>query len=286
MFELHGTIVEGVRIARSMKESIRGALQSRNPVPSVGVVVCAHDLATEKFITVKEKTAAELGIPLTLYRLSPQVTTEGLCAAVHEATTKHDGIVVQFPLPPHVDADAVRNVIPVGKDLDVISDQAFTLFKEGKSTVLPPVVGALDVIVGTYQVSLKDRCVVVVGEGRLVGIPAKIWAQQQGAEVVSANARTPDLSGLTSKAEALILGAGVPSLITPDMVREGVIVLDAGTSEAQGKLAGDADPSIATKASLFTPVPGGIGPITISVLFRNLITLSGGVPLDGVRGTW
>lgn len=269
-----GIMVEGVRIANTLKETLRGDIGHLVTKPSLGVLVCSEDLATQKFIALKQKNAAYLGVSLQLYEMPTTATTDELLGVLKEAIGKHHGIIVQFPLPPQVDADLVRNAIPWAWDVDLISDAAFLAFKEGKTNLFPPVVGALAAILTEYGLSLKGKRVVIVGEGRLVGIPAKVWAEREGAEVVTVNARTEHIAELTKSAEVLILGAGVPGLITPDMVTKGVVVLDAGTSEAGGKLAGDADPSVAFKASLFTPVPGGVGPITIAVLFENLVALA------------
>jgi methylenetetrahydrofolate dehydrogenase (NADP+) / methenyltetrahydrofolate cyclohydrolase len=115
---------------------------------------------------------------------------------------------------------------------------------------------------------------VIVGRGRLVGMPAEIWCQKQGARVTVVTRETKDAGELIAQAQILILGAGQPGLITKDMVRPNVILFDAGTSEDGGVLKGDADPGCAAVASLFTPVPGGIGPITIAVLLRNLLSLA------------
>jgi methylenetetrahydrofolate dehydrogenase (NADP+)/methenyltetrahydrofolate cyclohydrolase len=267
-------LAEGARIARTMKETLQGDIRRLVTKPSLGVLVCSQDLATEKFITLKQKNAGYLGVALELYRLPSTITTDELVSTLAKAIRKHHGIIVQFPLPHQVDGDTVRNAIPWAWDVDLISDTAFLMFKDGKTHLLPPVVGALAAILKEYRVPLKGKRVVIVGEGRLVGIPAKVWAEREGAEVVTVNARTENMAELTKSAEVLILGAGVPGLITPEMVTEGVVVLDAGTSEAAGKLAGDADPGVAQKAALFTPVPGGVGPITIAVLFENLVALS------------
>jgi len=106
-----------------------------------------------------------------------------------------------------------------------------------------------------------------------VGQPAAVWFRNHGAEVTIVNRKTPDIGAVTRASDIIVLGTGKPGILTPDMITERSVVLDAGTSETAGKLAGDADPACAQKAALFTPVPGGIGPITVAIIFRNLLAL-------------
>ena len=181
--------------------------------------------------------------------------TADVCQTVQVAAAQSDGIVVQLPLPPHVDTAAVHY--------------------DGSGTVLPPVVGAVAAIADTHRVSFQDKMVTVVGAGRLVGAPAALWVEAQGGIITVVTNETPidQVQTALSKADIIITGAGVPGLVTPDQVQPGVVVFDAGTSEDGGALVGDVDPTVAEKAALFTPVPGGIGPLTIACLLRNLVTL-------------
>jgi methylenetetrahydrofolate dehydrogenase (NADP+)/methenyltetrahydrofolate cyclohydrolase len=141
---------------------------------------------------------------------------------------------------------------------------------------MSPVVGAIDTICREYDLLLAAQQVVVVGDGRLVGKPAKVWAQRQGAHVASITKETSsdEARAVVAHADVLILGAGQANLVQPEMIKSGVIIFDAGTSEDGGELRGDADPACAGKASLATPVPGGIGPLTVACLFRNVVELS------------
>ena len=178
-----------------------------------------------------------------------------------------DGIIVQLPFPPQIPIQHVLDKISPTHDVDA-------LFYAGiGEEILPPVVGAIDAIAQRHQIVFTDKLVVVVGYGRLVGAPAKLYAESKGANVKVIQRDTTDANDIIKSADILILGAGVPGLITPNMVKDGVVVFDAGTSEEGGMLVGDAAPDVASKAALLTPVPGGIGPVTIAVLLRNLILL-------------
>jgi methylenetetrahydrofolate dehydrogenase (NADP+)/methenyltetrahydrofolate cyclohydrolase len=132
------------------------------------------------------------------------------------------------------------------------------------------VVSAVDEILKRNNVSLKKNKFVVAGKGKLVGRPVAVWLAGEGADVLAVDDQTGDINKQLKQADVIISGIGKPGFITPDMIKDGVVLIDAGTSEQAGKLAGDIDPACADKASLLTPVPGGVGPVVLSMLFNNL----------------
>lgn len=223
----------------------------------LSIVVRAEDPVTASFIRIKNRTAALLDVHVE--------QTKTLASAVAA-----DGVILQLPLPEDEDVDVARNKIPASKDVDVLSDAAFAAFVAGTFPP-PPVPRAMMYILNAHQIDPKGKKVVVVGQGRLVGLPAAELFRQKGAEVIIAEkGKTADA---TRDADIVVLGAGEPGLLKPDMVKDGVIILDAGTSESSGKVVGDADLACAEKASLFTPVPGGIGPLAVVEIFANLLEL-------------
>ncbi|HEY4502409.1 MAG TPA: bifunctional 5,10-methylenetetrahydrofolate dehydrogenase/5,10-methenyltetrahydrofolate cyclohydrolase [Candidatus Paceibacterota bacterium] len=266
-------IIDGKAIAERVKSVVAREITRTGARYSLAVFVLTDDFATRKFISIKKKVAENIGVTIVLYDLKKDTRTEELVQKIKEAVHNHNGIVVQFPLPSHINSDTIRNAIPASHDVDVISDEALQKVKKG-SNVLPPVVGAIDEILKEQAVTLKGKKVVVVGEGNLVGKPSAIFAEHGGANVTVVNEDTKDISKETKDADIIILGAGVPGLLMPTMVKDGVVILDAGTSEAKGELRGDADPSCALKSALFTPVPGGVGPITVAMIFKNLLVLA------------
>jgi methylenetetrahydrofolate dehydrogenase (NADP+)/methenyltetrahydrofolate cyclohydrolase len=166
-----------------------------------------------------------------------------------------------------VDTAVLIAAVPAEKDPDG--------FKYGQvpGACLSPVVGAIEVISQHHQVCWEGKQVVVLGEGRLVGRPAAVYARERGAVVTVLTKEAYDPTPL-SRADIIVSGIGQPHFIKPDMVRAGAVIFDAGTSEEGGVLVGDVDPVVAAKAALLTPVPGGIGPITIAYLLRNLVELA------------
>lgn len=267
-------IIDGTKIAEDMAATLAYRVRTLPRAPRLCALYAAPTFATTRFLAIKEARARSIGIPLDAVELGADIDTAGVVAAVVRAASEYEGVLVQLPFPPQVDVAAVLAAIPYNRDVDVIGGEAVQQLALGDTEALPPVVGAIRAIARSAGVDFAGKRVVVVGAGRLVGQPAAAWLRQQGAEVVVLTEEIADLAAETLQADVLVLGAGVPGLIRPEMVKEGVLIFDAGTSEAAGKLVGDADPACAPRAALFTPVPGGIGPITVSVIFENLLAFA------------
>lgn len=258
-------IVDGKAMAADVFAALKNEISHRSHAPHVTVITCAPEFATQKYLGLKQAKAKAIGMGVTLIELPREAATEDVVAVIARASMQTDGIIVQLPLPEHIDTEVVMAAIPAHLDVDGMH---YTASGEG---FLPPVIGAIAEIVERHDVLLAAQSVVIVGQGRLVGVPAAVWARNQGAQVSVLTKESPDQPAVISGANILILGAGVPGLILPDMIKPGAIIFDAGTSEEGGELRGDADPACAEKASLFTPVPGGVGPLTVAALLRNVV---------------
>jgi methylenetetrahydrofolate dehydrogenase (NADP+)/methenyltetrahydrofolate cyclohydrolase len=262
-------IVDGKAIAENIYRSIKIELQGGVHPPTLTVFACAPNIETKKFLEIKKRRAAELGIDVAMMEFAADSTTAEVVEVVKVAASRAEGIIVQLPFPSSIDTEQVISSLPARLDVDALH------YDGGSDMILPPVVGAIAEIARVHEVSFSGKQVVVLGHGRLVGKPAALWAKAEGAIVTVIDKNTSDASDVLLSADIIISGTGSPSLITPDKIKEGVIIFDAGTSEEGGQLKGDADPACAARAALFTPVPGGIGPITIALLFRNLLVLAG-----------
>lgn len=239
---------------------------------SLGIVVGAHDPVIESYVRIKEKTARALDIRLERYEVGSSHTTEEIVSIVERAALSHDGIIIQLPLGFDHDTRSIINAVPLSHDVDVISEAASNAFQNGSHGIMPPVASAINEILDAYDIAVSDKRVVVVGKGKLVGAPAATLFRQRGASVVVLD-KHDHLMNETVEADILVLGAGSPGVLTKEMVKPGVVVFDAGTSESDGAIVGDADPAVAERASFFTPVPGGIGPVAVVEIFANLLTL-------------
>lgn len=262
-------VVDGKAVRDQKVHDLKATLKG---VPcTLELLVVGDDPVVATFVLQKRRVAEQLGVSARVRTFDTSATTEALIAAIHNSTAH--GIVVQLPLPAHIDTQAVLEAIPSEKDIDVLSDAVYAAFAAGSATAYtPPVAAAVDALLNTYNVTLTGARAVVVGQGKLVGQPVRVLLEHRGAQVSVVTVDTPRKESvqLLGEADIVVSGVGVPGRIQPEMVREGVVLIDAGTSDIGGTLRGDIDPACAHKASVFSPVPGGVGPITVFMLFANL----------------
>lgn len=256
-------IVDGKQIASNIYLELGKKVENMDRTPHLMVFTCDPNFETQKYLNLKSKKAQEVGIGVEVVELKKDINTEEFIAKIKERGPRADGIIVQLPVPQHIDKNRVLESIPLSKDVDSLNSATNQFFS--------PVVGALKEILSEHGVDPKNKHIVVIGDGKLVGNPAVQWFQRVGGVVTQVTKTTSDIRLHTLEADIIVSGAGVPNLIAPDHVKEGVIILDAGTSEDGGELRGDVDSRCAEKSKVFTPVPGGIGPITIAVLLRNVV---------------
>ena len=261
------TIVDGRKIAQVISGEVATQVSLLAEAPKLTVIACNPNFETQKYLEMKKAKAESLGIELSVLVLPKESDTDILVKTVKKSSQTVAGIVVQLPLPAHIDTAAVLAAIPVTHDVDAF------YYQGSDSSILPPVVGAIDEISKRHDIIWSGKQVVIFGLGRLVGAPTLQYAKNRGAVVTVITKESENINDLTKTADIIILGVGKPNLLKAEMVKEGVVVFDAGASEDGGLLVGDASPAVAEKAALFTPVPGGIGPITIALLFRNLLKL-------------
>ncbi len=267
--------IDGKQIRDRIKAELHREVSALSSVPQLSVISVGENPVVRGFINIKKRFAEEIGVVFTEDIFSYDVTFSQLQKRIEELSnaTEVTGIIVQLPLPSHLDTEMVLNLIPVSKDVDVLSREANAFFENGESFILPPVVGAIKEICEEVDLKIRGKKVLVIGHGRLVGAPSAVWFRKQGGEVTVLGQPTENLAEITRYADIIVCGVGSAGLIKPDMLKDGVILLDAGTSEEGGLVVGDADPRCEDVAGVFTPVPCGIGPITVAMIFRNLILL-------------
>lgn len=268
-------VIDGIGIAHELRTQLKNTLQHLGRRLVLGIIIAHETPEIRKFVALKQRFGKEIGVEIAVMQLGVlEQHNEALLQLLLHSTRTCDGLVLQLPLPHQYHLDSVFNLFPLSHDVDVIGNTAFQQHKEGTLPFLPPVIGAVADILHRQGVMLVGRNVLVVGDGRLVGAPAVPWIERLGGQVHVVTKLTGNLADSAPKADVIILGAGSPGLLKPEMVKPGAIILDAGTSESEGVLRGDADPRCAEVASVFTPTPGGIGPITVAKVFENLLTLT------------
>lgn len=259
-------IVDGRSIAEDIYKEIAASLQGSAKKPRLVAFTCAPTKETEQFLRLKIKKANAVGIEVSVVEFDQATTTPEVTQSIKAAA--NNGLIIQLPFPNSIAVDQALAAIPKERDVDVAH------YAGGDSDILPPVVGAIKEIAARHGIDFAGKEVAVVGSGKLVGKPAAMWAEAKGGKVSVIDINTPNTDELLRSADIIISGAGVPGLITPEKIKDGVVIFDAGTSEDGGVMKGDVDPACADKCALFTPVPGGIGPITVAVLLRNLVELT------------
>lgn len=234
--------------------------------PALGIVLAGQDSATLSFIRAKQRYGQDIGIAV---RVETAQSVEDLLDQINflNRDDRIKGLVVQLPLPPKFNPETILNQISSSKDVDGLTKL---------SKFEAPTAKGIMWLLGSQGVQLKTAHVAVVGQGRLVGQPVSKMLEDSGAIVERCDINTLDLAAKTKAADVIITGVGRANLITKDMVKEQAIVVDAGTTLADGELRGDVDPILYDDPTiLVTPTPGGVGPLTVAALFDNLLIAAG-----------
>jgi methylenetetrahydrofolate dehydrogenase (NADP+)/methenyltetrahydrofolate cyclohydrolase len=271
-------IIDGKAVARAMRDKQRArveALQAQGVTPGLAVVLVGDNPASALYVSNKVKACEAVGIKSTSHRYPATITNEELLVLIGKlnADPNVHGILVQLPLPPHIDMAKVLETIAPEKDVD-----GFHLYNVGALVVgrqiFPPCTpfGVMNLL-EHENIPIEGRNVVVVGASNIVGKPMALMLMARDATVAICHAKTRDLAQFTILADILVVAAGVPNLILPQMVKTGAVVIDVGINRLpSGKVVGDVDfEGVSKKASYITPVPGGVGPMTIAMLLENTI---------------
>ncbi|MBI2634014.1 MAG: bifunctional 5,10-methylenetetrahydrofolate dehydrogenase/5,10-methenyltetrahydrofolate cyclohydrolase [Parcubacteria group bacterium] len=271
-------VVDGKKFAEDLRGELLEERKRISGELKLAAVLVGDAESSLHFLKQKEKIANEIGVGFELIQFPADTSTEKLKTGLAKISQdpKNTGVIVQLPLPGHIEPSKILDSLPKEKDVDVLSFESFSAFLDGRSKILPPVVGAMDFILEKNGIDSRGKLVAVVGTGRLVGLPAMIWFSRQGGITCLFDRATGENARFLREADIIIAGSGNPNSITAEMVKPGAVVLDAGYEVVAGKPTGDVDfENVSKKASLITPVPGGIGPLTVVMLFKNLLKLAG-----------
>nr|MBL8412713.1 bifunctional methylenetetrahydrofolate dehydrogenase/methenyltetrahydrofolate cyclohydrolase FolD [Dechloromonas sp.] len=271
-------IIDGKALSRRLREEFRGRvgkLATQGVVPGLAVILVGDNPASRVYVGNKVKACAECGVASFHHALPAEASEAEVLACIDRlnADPAVNGILVQLPLPPHIDVRKVLEAIAVDKDVD-----GFHLYNVGGlvvgNTIFPPCTPyGVQLLLETTGTEVAGKNVVVVGASNIVGKPMALMLLQKEATVTVCHAKTRDLAQHTILADILIVAAGKPGLIVPRMVKEGAIVIDVGINRlADGRIVGDVDfAGVKEKASWITPVPGGVGPMTVTMLIENTL---------------
>jgi len=267
--------IDGKHIA----QNILTALKSRTALQSLqlAAILIGNDPGLKKFVGIKKKAAESAGITFSSYEFADGASVQEILDTIEylNRDSSVQGIFVELPLPQKYDRDAILNAIDPIKDVDVISAAMQKNFYANTSKILPPAVGALQAVLKECTIDLKGKQVALFGHGFLVGKPIAHWIHKKGAHVQIIDEHTSDPSQYSLVADVIITAVGKPNILTGAMVRENAVVIDYGFEKHADRVVGDVDfLSVAPKALLITPVPGGMGPIVVAAVLENLTLLA------------
>ncbi|MBE5777908.1 MAG: bifunctional methylenetetrahydrofolate dehydrogenase/methenyltetrahydrofolate cyclohydrolase FolD [Clostridiales bacterium] len=271
-------LLDGKIMAAELEEQLKNrveALKEKGLTPGLTVILVGDDPASQTYVSNKEKACARLGIHSDTLRMPPETTQEQLEAEILRANADPaiHGILVQLPLPRHLDSDRALSLILPEKDVDGFHDINAGRLSRGMDCVVACTPkGALHML-KTAGIPIAGKEAVVIGRSNIVGKPMALLLLQENATVTVCHSRTADLAEHTRRADILVAAIGKPRFVTADMVKEGAAVIDVGINRVDGKLCGDVDfDAVKEKAAYITPVPGGVGKMTIAMLMDNTVS--------------
>lgn len=272
-------IIDGKQIAKEVRAEIAAEcaeLKKKGIIPGLAVVIVGTDPASQVYVRNKKKACEEVGFRSEVFELPEETTEEELLALVkklNEDVNIH-GILVQLPLPEHLDDEVIIANIDPKKDVDAFHPSNVGKIMIGNYDFLPCTPAGVMVLLEKSGIDVSGKECVVVGRSNIVGKPQAMLLLHANGTVTICHSRTKDLVEVTRRADILVVAIGKADFITGDMVKDGAVVIDVGMNrKADGKLTGDVDfATVEPKASYITPVPGGVGPMTITMLLRNTLT--------------
>lgn len=276
---MSATIIDGKAVSNKIRtrltEEVAKFIEETGITPGLAVVLVGEDPASQTYVRSKEKSTLKVGMYSEVYRL-PAATTEvellDLVAKLN-GNDKIHGILVQLPLPDHIEESKVLNAIDPGKDVDGFHPVNAGNLLIGQESFIPCTPHGIMELLADTGVELKGKHAVVVGRSNIVGKPVALLLLQKHATVTICHSRTADLGAMTRQADILVVAVGRPNFINGDMVKPGAAVIDVGINRVDGVLVGDVDfNSVKEVAGSITPVPGGVGPMTITMLLQNTLT--------------
>jgi methylenetetrahydrofolate dehydrogenase (NADP+)/methenyltetrahydrofolate cyclohydrolase len=275
------TIVDGKAIAAQVEEEARRQVAAWRdagiPAPGLHVVLCGDDPASATYVAGKARASDRVGLRSVVHRPLAESTTEELLALVGELgrDDEVDAILVQVPLPSQIDSGRVLDAVAPEKDVDGFQPVNFGLLAEGRPRIAPCTpLGCMEIL-RHHDVPIRGARAVVVGRSTIVGRPMALLLINADATVTVCHSRTADLAGVCRQADILVAATGRAGMVDGTFVKPGAAVIDVGITRVDGRLRGDVDrESVEPIAGLLTPVPGGVGPMTIAMLMRNAVALA------------
>jgi methylenetetrahydrofolate dehydrogenase (NADP+) / methenyltetrahydrofolate cyclohydrolase len=269
------TVIDGKKISADIKEELKNKISKLPSKPKLMVVLVGDDPASHVYVSMKERDAKQIGMDGAAIKLPEKTTQEELERTIIELNGDPSvhGILLQLPLPKHLDEDRALNLISPEKDVDGLHDINVGKLHNNKPGLRPCTPKGCMELLKKYEIPIEGKHAVVVGRSNLVGKPIARMLEQANATVTVCHSRTKNLHEVIKTADIVVVAIGRLNFVTGDMIKEGAVVIDVGINRKDdGKLAGDVEyDTVFQKASYITPVPGGVGPMTIAMLLSNTL---------------
>ncbi len=265
-------ILDGKKVAADILKRLESQIREMGVRPRLAIVLCGTDPASVVYTRIKKKKAQEIGIDATIYHFSELISQENLSKEVQKLNVTADGIIVQLPLPSHIDPKEVIEQIDPQKDSDGLTSVNMGGVLTGKEKVVPATAKCILTLLGAYNIDVEGKDVTIINWSILIGKPLALMLANRGATVTICHTRTKNLHKHARSADILISAVGKHNFITNDMVKEDAIVIDVGTVKINNRIKGDVDfENVKNKTTFITPVPGGVGPMTVAGLLENVV---------------
>ena len=272
-------LIDGKAIAKAVRlevaEEVQAIFEQDGVKPKLAVILVGEDPASQTYVKSKEKACAQAGMESESYRLPESTTEEELLTLIAQLNEDPsvNGILVQLPLPRHISVDPVIQMIDPDKDVDGFHVRNIgNMAKGGCREYLPCTTNGVLELLKRYQIEIEGKHCVVIGRSNLVGKPVSLMLQEANGTVTMCHSRTKDLAAFCRMADILVVAAGKPHLVDGSMIKEGAVVIDVGIHRTENGLCGDVNTeSCMGIASAITPVPGGVGPMTVAMLMKNCL---------------
>ena len=267
------TLIDGRALAAKIREQVAADVQALPGGVGLVTVLVGDDPASDTYIRLKHKAALEAGIRATDLRYPASMSEAELLAKIAELNADEavDALLVQLPLPDHIDENRILGAVDPAKDVDGFHPVNAGELYLGRPGLVPATAAGVLALLAEYEIPLVGAHAVVVGRSAIVGKPAAMLLLQANATVTICHSRTRDLGRYTRDADVLVVAVGQAGVVTADMVKPGSAVIDVGMNRIESGLVGDVDPAVAEVAGHLTPVPGGVGPMTIACLLENAV---------------
>lgn len=275
--EIGAKIIDGKELARSIRRELRRQVKKLKFTPGLAVVQVGDDPASTVYVSNKEKDCRYVGFHSEVHRMPAETPQAAVIERIHTLNSREDihGIIAQMPVPDSIDGDAIINVIVPEKDADGLTLVNLGNLLINREQIVPCTPAGIIRLIESTGVEIEGSHAVCVGRSNLVGKPVGLMLLNRNATVTYCHTRTRDLSLETQQADILIAAAGMPKLITADMIKPGAVVIDVGITIAENGFVGDVDFEGAKRvAGFITPVPGGVGPMTRAMLLENTLKLA------------